>query len=125
MKEQEHFSKNSQAKNINAKIMEFVALDNQPFSVVDDVRFCRLVEHRYTLPSRLYFSDVALSELHSIVETHIHELLAIGVTAISFTTDIWTSDVSPMSTVRNEHPPNAGRFSIWRESQKAVRHTGG
>jgi hypothetical protein len=59
--------------------------------------FARLVEPRYTLPSRRYFSDVALPELHSIVETHIHELLAMGVTAISLTTDIWASDVSLMS----------------------------
>ena len=42
-------------------------------------------------------SDVALPELHSTVESQIHELRAMGVTAISFTTDIWTSDVSPMS----------------------------
>jgi hypothetical protein len=65
--------------------MEFIALDNQPFSVVNDVGFRQLVLHRYTLPSRRYFSDVALPELHSIVETHIYELLAMGVTAISFT----------------------------------------
>ena len=65
--------------------MEFIALDNQPFSVVD-VGFRRLVEHRHTLPSRSYFSDVALQELHSN-----------NVTAISFTTDIWTSEIKPMS----------------------------
>jgi hypothetical protein len=59
-----------------------------------------MIEHfepRYTHLSRRYFSDVALPELDSIVETHIPELLAMGVTAISFTTDIWTSDVSPMN----------------------------
>ena len=66
---------------------------------MDDVGFRRLVEHLeplYTLPSMGYFSDVTLPELHSIVGTHIHELLAMAITAISFTTDIWTSDVSPM-----------------------------
>ena len=31
------------------------------------------------------------------MKTHIHDLLAKGVTDINFTTDIWTSDVSPMS----------------------------
>ena len=80
--------------------MEFIALDNQPFSVVDDVGFRRPVEHlepQYTLSSRHYFSDIVLPELHSIVEMHIHKLLAMGVTAISFTTDIWTSNVSPMN----------------------------
>jgi hypothetical protein len=77
--------------------LELIALDNQPFSVVDDVGFNRLVEHRYTLPSRHYFSDVAQPQLHSIVETHIQELLAMGVTAISFRPGIWTSDVSLMT----------------------------
>ena len=51
----------------------------------------------WSSPGTHYFSDVALPELHSIVETYIHELFALGGTAISFTTDIWTSDVSPMS----------------------------
>ena len=58
---------------------------------MDDVGIRRLVEHlkpRYTIPSRRYVSNVALPELHSIVETHIPELLALGVTAIRFTTDI-------------------------------------
>jgi hypothetical protein len=50
----------------------------------------------WSSPGTHYFSDVALSELHSIVETYIYELLAMGVTAISFTTDIWTSNVSPI-----------------------------
>jgi hypothetical protein len=82
--------------------MAFIALNNQPFFVVDDVGFRRLVEHlepRYTLPipSRRCFSDVALPELHSVVEMYIHELLAMGITAISFTTDIWTNNFSPIS----------------------------
>ena len=77
--------------------MEFIVLDNQPFSIVGDVGFRRLVERRYTQPSRCYFSDVSLPELHSIVETHIPELLAMDVTAISFATDIWISDVNLMS----------------------------
>ena len=44
--------------------MEFIALDNQPFSVVGDVGFHRLVEHgiHYQV---YYLSDVALLELHS------------------------------------------------------------
>ena len=50
-------------KSINTKIMEFIALDNQPCSVVDDVGFRRLVERRYTLPSRRYLSDVALQSV--------------------------------------------------------------
>ena len=51
----------------------------------------------WSSPSTHYFSDVALMELHSIVEMYIYGLFAMGVTAISFMTDIWTSDVSLMS----------------------------
>jgi hypothetical protein len=68
---------NSKAKIIKAKIMEFITLDNQPFSVVGDVGFCRLVEHRLTLPNALFF-DAALPELHSN-----------SITAIIFKTYIW------------------------------------
>ena len=61
-------------KSIKAKIMEFIALDSQPFSVVGDVGFHRLVEHRYTLPSALFFRP---------------KLDSISVDANSFTTYIY------------------------------------
>ncbi|KAJ4923698.1 hypothetical protein JOQ06_013977, partial [Pogonophryne albipinna] len=60
-----------------------------------DVGFRRLIEHiepRYSLPSRRHLADVCLPELYNVVANHIHELLATDITAISFTTDIWSSD---------------------------------
>lgn len=51
----------AKAKGITKRIMEFIALDDQPFSVVEDVVFRRLIDHiepRYTMPSRRHFSDV-------------------------------------------------------------------
>lgn len=94
------FAKDSaKARSITDKVMEMIALDDQPFSVVEDRGFRRLIEHiepRYSLPSRRYFSDVSLPALHEVVATHIHKLLD-NVTDISFTTDIWSSDVSQMS----------------------------
>jgi hypothetical protein len=72
LKEEEHFSEITQS--INVKIMEFIALDNQPFSVVGDVGL-----HDWSSTGThnqvRYFSDVALPELHSNI-----------VTAISFAT---------------------------------------
>ena len=88
------------AKNLNKKVMEFIALDDQPFSVVGDVGFRGLVEYmepRYTLPSRRHLAKVCLPELYSVVADHIHHLLSGDVPAISFTTDIWSSDCSPVS----------------------------
>ncbi len=94
------FAKDSaKARSITNKVMEMIALDEHPFSIVEDQGFRRLIEHiepRYSLPSRRYFSDVSLPALHEVVATHIHKLLD-SVTDISFTTDIWSSDVRQMS----------------------------
>ncbi|XP_073710442.1 zinc finger BED domain-containing protein 4-like [Misgurnus anguillicaudatus] len=95
------FSRDSEkAKAINDKVIEFIVLDDQPFSVVEDLGFRGLVQHlepRYTLPSRRFFSDVSLPALYESVATHIHNLIDKNGLHISFTTDIWTSDVSPVS----------------------------
>lgn len=45
------------AKGITRKLMEMIAIDDQPFSIVEDVGFRRFVaklEPRYTLPGRKY-----------------------------------------------------------------------
>lgn len=95
------FSRDSEkSKAINDKVMEFIALGDQPFSVVEDPSFRKLIAHlepRYTLPSRRFFSDVSLPALYDIVATHIHNLIDNNGLHVSFTTDIWTSDVSPVS----------------------------
>lgn len=57
-------SDGAKTKDITQKI----ALDDQPFSVVQDVGFRTLIEHvepRYAMPSR-HFSDVCLPELDII-----------------------------------------------------------
>lgn len=39
-----NFSRNSEkAKAINDKVMEFIALDDQPFSVIDNLGFCKML----------------------------------------------------------------------------------
>ncbi len=95
------FDKDSaKAKAINCKVMEMIAIDDQPFSIVEDFGFRRLIEFiepRYSLPSRRHFADVSLPALYNEVAAHIQMLLGKNVTDISFTTDIWSSDVSPVS----------------------------
>ena len=79
--------------------MEFIALDDQPFPAVGDLGYRSLMEYmepRYILPSRHHFADVCLPETY-VVARHIHELLARVIPAISYTTDIWSLDVSPVS----------------------------
>ena len=99
-KKKEKYPRDSyMAKHITEKIIEFIALDIQPISVVEDKGFRRLLEFlnpRYDLPSRHYLSDTALPEMYSKVRDHLRGNLR-EVTALSFTTDIWSSDVCPMS----------------------------
>ena len=54
------------AKRITQSVVEMTALDNQPFSVVDNTGFERLVhllEPQYKFPSRHYFSEVATPDI--------------------------------------------------------------
>ncbi|KAM9788033.1 zinc finger BED domain-containing protein 4 [Syngnathus typhle] len=76
-----------------------MVLDGQPMSVVENEGFRRLLEHlepRYNLPSRKYFSETALSEMYEKVCEHLSQQLR-DVDVMSFTTDIWSSEVCPMS----------------------------
>ena len=81
--------------------MEFICLDHQPQSVVEDVGFKRLVsslDPPYKLPGRRYFTDVCLPELYMTIYRHIESLMEDdNITSISFTSDIWSSSVSPLS----------------------------
>jgi len=79
-------------------LLNFIVLDDQPLSVVENEGFRSLIEHlqpRYNLPSRRYLSETVLPELYNRVSTKLAEKLK-GVPALSFNTDIWTSDVCPM-----------------------------
>ena len=87
------------AKAITEKLVEFVALDDQPLSVVDKIGFRRLIEHlepRYNLPNRRYLTETALPQLYARVYEHVKESLK-DVPVVSFTSDIWSSDVCPMT----------------------------
>lgn len=87
------------AAKVTEKLVEFIALDDQPISVVENTGFRRLLEHlepRYVLPSRHYISETAIPKLYKTVRDNLQGLLS-DVTAIAFTTDIWSSDVCPMS----------------------------
>lgn len=98
-KKQKYQKDHPRAKAITNKIMECIALDNQPFSIVQDAGFTKLVEFlepRYAIPCRKHFVDQALPELYNCVHSHIEKLLSDTV-HVSFTTDIWSSSVSHVS----------------------------
>ena len=84
------------AKRIHVKIGEMIARDCQPYSVVEDAGFKSLVhvlEPRYHIPSRKYFRETVIQGIVRTIEAKIKTKLQ-GVNYISFTTDIWSSEVN-------------------------------
>uniref|UniRef100_H3AWZ0 BED-type domain-containing protein n=1 Tax=Latimeria chalumnae TaxID=7897 RepID=H3AWZ0_LATCH len=56
-----------QAKAVTRRLMEMIAIDMQPFSIVEDEgfrRFCALAVPRYNLPSQCHLSEKVLEDLH-------------------------------------------------------------
>ncbi|XP_077063451.1 zinc finger BED domain-containing protein 4-like [Siphateles boraxobius] len=89
----------NKAKLITEKLVQFIVLDDQPLSVTENVGFRRLLEHlepRYTLPSRHYITEKVIPQMYNEVCDVLSKLVE-NVSAISLTTDIWSSEVSPMS----------------------------
>lgn len=95
------YSRDSEkAKGGTRKLMEFIVLADLPFNIVENPAFQRLLAYfdpRYLLPGHSYCGDTALNELHRVVHSHVEGLLREHSPSISLTTDIWSSDVSPMS----------------------------
>lgn len=80
--------------------MEFIVLANLPFNIVENPALQHLLAYfdpRYLLPGHTYCGNTSLNELHQDVYSHVESLLKEDSPFISFTTDIWSSDVSPMS----------------------------
>ena len=124
---------NSKAKSINAKTMEFIALDNQPFSVVNDVDFRRLVEHLTSSPGTHYQVGAIFQMLpfrsYTVLlkRTSLSYLLWASLLLASRLTDIWTSDVSPMSmlslTAQGVDDDFAQRKAVLHSQECAGSHT--
>ena len=82
-------------REINRLVAELIAVDNQPFSVVDDIGFNRLIHHlepRYKLPSRWYFSETLIPSIYDKLKLLVAELVQVQ-HYVSCTTDIWSAPV--------------------------------
>ncbi|CAG4954922.1 unnamed protein product [Parnassius apollo] len=83
----------SRAKRCHYLIGEMIAVDNEPFSIVEShVGFRRFVNNilpQYEIPSRIYFSENVIPDIYNKVVNNIKSRLA-PVNHISFTTDMWT-----------------------------------
>jgi len=75
-------------------IAEMIAVGDQPFGVVCDDGFRRLVhalEPCYTLPSDTYMRKTAVPELYKLVRDTVHKVVS-KVQSMRLTTDTWTSE---------------------------------
>lgn len=88
------FSTNDdRAKKINNLIAEMICIDLQPFSIVENKGFLRLLSHlepRYTVPSRKTFSNKILNEMYSKLSREVKSELEES-KYVAITTDMWTS----------------------------------
>ena len=87
------------SQRIHKRIGEMIALNCHPFSLVEDEGFTRLLrelEPRYSLPSRRYFTENIVTNLFDNLKTKVTQAVS-GVNFFSFTTDIWTTNVSNKS----------------------------
>ena len=81
-----------EARRVHEAIGRMIAVDVQPYSVVEDVGFKNVLttlEPRYTVPSRKYFSTKIIPELYDSMRERVQSAINDS-KAISFTTDTWT-----------------------------------
>jgi hypothetical protein len=75
---------------------EMMALDAEPFALVEREGFKRLISTvvpRYSMPCRTRFSRKVMPEMHAEIASKIREKLC-DAESVSFTTDIWTNSAN-------------------------------
>lgn len=80
-------------KEITAGIARFLAKDMMPMSAVSGTGFVDMVsilDRRYKIPSRNYFSQVAIPDMYNTCRTSVSFELS-GVEYFASTTDLWSS----------------------------------
>ncbi|KAJ8930276.1 hypothetical protein NQ314_016943, partial [Rhamnusium bicolor] len=86
---------------IHKAIAEMIALDNQPYTLVTDRGFNRLMETlqpHYKIPSRKYFTDTVIPDVCNSCRAKVLENIS-AAEFISVTTNMWTSDVNNNSFI--------------------------
>lgn len=87
----------SRAKRYHYLIGEMIAVDNEPFAMVESHEgFRRLLNNilpQYKIPGRNYFSENIIPDIYQKVVRKIKTIIA-PADCISFTTDMWTCQVN-------------------------------
>ena len=85
--------KNLRTSKVNQRVMNFIATDNQPFSVVEDQGFIELIAHlqpQYLISSRRSFKETMLPASYEKLKTVLFNESS-AADHVSFATDIWTN----------------------------------
>ncbi|XP_067284005.1 zinc finger BED domain-containing protein 4-like [Pseudorasbora parva] len=94
-------SDHTRAKAIHAAIGKMIDIDLQPYSVVEDNGFnelLHLLEPRYKIPSRRFFADKIITEMHKSITSRIKAHVA-EAHAFAFTCDIRTCEYTTQSYI--------------------------
>ncbi|XP_048857122.1 E3 SUMO-protein ligase ZBED1-like isoform X2 [Brienomyrus brachyistius] len=86
-------SNSEKAKRITRSVAGFIAKDLRPYCVVENEGFrsmLQVLEPRYSVPSRRYFSDTAIPALYRETKAQILESIS-NTYRIAITCDAWTS----------------------------------
>jgi len=89
------------ARLLTIRIGEMIAVDMQPFSMVEDEGFRRVMQAsvpQYNVPSRKQFSETVIPHLYDRVQSSIRKLID-NEDALCFTADIWTAQQSNKSYI--------------------------
>ena len=82
------------AQRVHVAIAKMIAIDMEPYHVVEKPGFVNLVqtlEKRYSMPSRKYFTERVIPDLFETVNSRLKDKVA-GALSIAFSTDTWTTD---------------------------------
>ncbi|XP_036344463.1 zinc finger BED domain-containing protein 1-like, partial [Rhagoletis pomonella] len=97
-------------EELDKHVMRVIALDVQPFSIVNDTGFRALMhkmDPRYKLPSKTYLRDVSLPKVYESLKGQLQSALEC-VEYVAITTDGWTSKANESYLTITCHFINTG-----------------
>lgn len=92
----------TKARQFHFLIGELIAVDNQPFSIVKDEGFNRLLKKAipaYNIPSEKYFRENIVPNIYKKCKDKIKNEIMAASSKISITSDIWTSQYNNNSYI--------------------------
>ena len=92
------------SKRMDTLIVEMMATDNQPFTIVEDVGFMRIMsyaEPRYKLKKEKFYRTGMLSGVSTQVSKKMKTLISLENAGphLSFTTDCWSGDTESLMSL--------------------------